>query len=349
MWNLAILLFIIGFIMFIILNKDLFPKKILLPIITLGIFCWIPIGVEYFFIETFVKYESKVGWVKSDWAGFLGSYLGGAIGALITLVGVYWQIKRDDKLKNKEKIIGVLKGILYSLDKNLIADKKLSEEENKKILKEKMFQSFYFLDYYYDNTVYSVFYDTYIFEIFPEIIRENYKVIFEIDFGAEIIDLNNLIKELNKNHKFLIFQSKNIKNILKNIEEKALKIKRNFSDETEDIKKLSRLGTDYKKILEQIGKIKEASEEFSIQNIEVGNNKEILNKGIELHKFLDELWGLVACCDNKELKKNTDKLAQYLLAEGVLLSDHNNIFEVFEKIGDLKEKIVKEIEKIENN
>ena len=317
--------------------------------IVLGIliFIFLPWIIDEYFMGLFVT-----NWGISDWAGFLGSYIGGIIGALITLVGVYWQIKRDDKLKNKEKIIGVLKGILYSLDKNLIADKKLSEEENKKILEEKMFQSFYFLDYYYDNTVYSVFYDTYIFEIFPEIIRENYKIIFEIDFGAEIIDLNDLIKEFNKNHKFLIFQSKNIKNILKNIEEKALKIKRNFLYETEDIKKLSRLETDYEKILEQVRKIKKDSEEFSIQsiqNIEVRNNEEILNRGIKLHKFLDELWGLIACCDNKELKENTDELAQYLLAEDVLLSDHNNVFKVFEKIRNLKGKIVKEIEKIENN
>lgn len=40
-------------------------------------------------------------WNIGEWSGFLGSYLGGGIGAFITLGGVWWQLKETNK---KEKL-----------------------------------------------------------------------------------------------------------------------------------------------------------------------------------------------------------------------------------------------------
>lgn len=313
-----------------------FLKKYVILIISVAAFLLLPLFIDKFIMNKFVT-----NWELQTWAGFLGSYLGGGISGIITLGGVWWQVKREDKKEKKERIVGVLKGILYSLNKNL------TEEENEGDLEKRIFQSFYFLDYYYDNAIYSAFYDSYIYEIFPEIIKENYKIIFEIDFGKEIIDLNELVKNFNINHKFLSLESKNRKNILENIEKETLKIKIKSFNETEDIKNLKRLGTDYEKILILIKEIRECSKNFSILNTKNENNREnFLKTGKKLHNYLDQLWGLLINCEDKELKESIEKLGQYFLAEEVLLSEKNNIFTILSKMLEVKGKIENELKKI---
>lgn len=292
--------------------------------IVLGIliFIFLPWIIDEYFMGLFVT-----NWGISDWAGFLGSYIGGIIGALITLVGVYWQIKRDDKLKNKEKIIGVLKGILYSLNKNLETQNLESINKN----------SFYVLDYYYSDIVYSEFSVSHIYPIFPEIIKENYKVIFELDFGNDIIELDELIKDFNKNHYFLSLQLANKKEIIREIENK---LKENKIDNSPEIR-------------DTLENIKNKSLSFSYicnHKREKKGEEEILDLGKKLEKELETLVNELGSVEKKEIfEKEINTLLKYMLSEEVILSDHNNIFEVLKKIRNLKGKIVKEIEKIENN
>lgn len=56
-------------------------------------------------------------WSTSEWAGFLGSYLGGGIGGILALVGIWWQLRRNDKKEEKNKLVGILKYFDYILEK----------------------------------------------------------------------------------------------------------------------------------------------------------------------------------------------------------------------------------------
>lgn len=55
-----------------------------------------PLYIDFLGVGKFVTNQSS-----GEWAGFLGSYLGGGIGAFITLGGVWWQLNEE---KKKEKI-----------------------------------------------------------------------------------------------------------------------------------------------------------------------------------------------------------------------------------------------------
>lgn len=88
-----------------ILNKTVLSRFIIISLII----CIIPILINYFIMGN----DVPSFWDNSDWAGFLGSYLGGIIGGLATLFAIYITTretrtlekdKRDnDELENKEK------------------------------------------------------------------------------------------------------------------------------------------------------------------------------------------------------------------------------------------------------
>ena len=283
-------------------------------------FIFLPFAIDQLIMNKFVT-----TWNLGEWAGFLGSYLGSGIGALITLGGVWWQVKREDKIKQKDKKIGVLKGVLYSLNRNL-------ETENKGILCK---QSFYIFDYYYMKTTTSKFYNNFIYSIFPEIIKENYKTIFELDFGKEIIDLDEMTKKFNQNYKFLILESKNKSRIMKKIEQQAIELKKSGYDSTfqyleetkKSFKNFYEIGKEEKEILEE----------------------EILELGKELHKNLNNLILSLEIDIGEEIfEEDITFLTQCMLAEDVLLNKEENIFKIMGKIQKLKEKIEDEIKKLEN-
>lgn len=290
-------------------------------IVGLVIFIFLPFGIDQLVMNKFVT-----TWSKGDWAGFLGSYLGGGIGALITLGGVWWQVKKTNEKDKKDKTIGVLKGILYSLDRNL----------KTKNLEDILKRSFYVLDWYYGDTVFYKFYNSYIYEIFPEIIKENYKVIFELDFGKEIVDLNENIKEFNQNHKFLSFELKKKKDVMIRIKSKI-----------ESLKK-----SDFKKIFDELEKIKDSSLFFSnnFPEIRAKETKEsILKKGKNLQEQIESLINDLDLIDEDHIfREEMNTILQYLLSEGIILSEYNNIFKIFEDMETLKKQIEDEIKKIEN-
>ena len=336
---------IVGIILIIgICFCEKYPKNklfIILSITSIGIFFIFPL-----FIDQFIMNKFETNWEMQTWAGFLGSYLGGAISALITLGGVWWQVRRTEKKENEEKRMGVLRGILYSLDKNLIFDEKYSDEENKKKLEIILLSNHYIFNYYENYTVMSEFYNSVFYEIIPEIIKENYKIIFELECGKEIINLIEDIKFFNKNHKFLSVNSQLRKKILTKIEVESKKIKMEVDIENEEIQNLKRLGTDYEKILEIIKKTKEISIIFSsIKEMKRFDNEELLEKARENTKYLNLLWSELVLCEDEVLKEDIDKLGKILLAEEVVLSEKCNIFKIMNRIEEVKKSILEEVER----
>lgn len=285
------------------MNKNKIGIGIIIGII---FYLILPLGIDKVLMNKFYT-----NWSLGEWAGFLGSYLGSGIGGVITLFGVWWQIKKDDKNKK----IGVLKGILYSLNKNL-------EDKRLEIL---MKQSFYVLNYQSENIVYYKFYNTFIYEIFDEIIKENYKIIFELDFGNKIIELNDIIKEYNQNHKFLALELKNKKNILDEIEE-FISDHRYFFAVT--------------KVDNFLKNIKDISN-FFYSDLEKNTKEEILKKGKEFHENIDSLINVIS--KENALLEKSNKLQQYILSENILLNDETNIFKIMKLMEELKNKIEVEI------
>lgn len=306
-----VLIFIIGYYF-----CQKYRKKYVIEII-ISIICFLLLPI---FIDQIIMNKFETNWELQTWAGFLGSYLGSGIGGVITLFGVYWQVKRDDKIKQRDKVIGVLRGILYSLNKNL-EDKKL--EYLKK-------QSFDVLTWYYGDPMYSKFYNSFLYEIFPEIIKENYKVIFELDFGKKIIDLDELIKEFNQNHKFLAM---------------------NINKKCQIIKEIENLN-----ILNEFAKIKLIKEESKKLN-EICHDEtqsipkeEILALGNKIHKMVWELVDRIELQNaNLITRENDILLNQYLLSEEIILDEEDNIFEIIKKMDKLKKKIEDKIKELLEN
>lgn len=125
-------------------------------------------------------------WSTSEWAGFLGSYLGGGIGGILALVGIWWQLRRNDKKEEKNKLVGILKYFDYILEKNLDIDYKWLYVVYSYTMKN-------WWTYNYQN----------FFEFNHRILESNFKEIFELEFGKDILDLSKKIKEYNENYNFL--------------------------------------------------------------------------------------------------------------------------------------------------
>ena len=68
--------------------------------IVIFVFIIIPIIVDYIVIgnNTIITFQSN-----SQWSSFLGSYLGGGVGAFVTLAGVWWQVTRQEGQAAKDK------------------------------------------------------------------------------------------------------------------------------------------------------------------------------------------------------------------------------------------------------
>lgn len=114
------------------------------------------------------KFETNIS-DKNVWFGFLGSYLGSALGAIITLIGIYYQIKYTEKSEKSEKMEGIIKYINYILKENL---KSLHR---------------------YDMCIYEnyIIKDTYNFVRFNDkFVDDNLKTFFTMSHGEKVIELN---------------------------------------------------------------------------------------------------------------------------------------------------------------
>lgn len=71
------------------------------------------------FLDKFIMGKIVTTMNQSEWFGFLGSYLGGGITALITLYGIYWQLKVTESKDKKNKLEGIFMYINYILNKKI--------------------------------------------------------------------------------------------------------------------------------------------------------------------------------------------------------------------------------------
>jgi|GEM_PF-6121512 len=181
-------------------------------LIGFGIFYLIlPIIIDTFFMDLFVTH-----WNKGEWAGFLGSYLGGGIGGIITLVGVWWQMTNEKKTKEKENKLGFLRHIEHILTRNLNLDKdkKIYQKINDEFMK---------------NTYHVFSYNSFsltgedstklILEFNSNLINENLNYIYTLSFGKKLYELNDKIKEFNNLYDFLLRNLSSKKHLLEELKD----------------------------------------------------------------------------------------------------------------------------------
>lgn len=152
-----------------------------------------------FFICPYIINQIFTGNIdKGIWIGFLGSYLGGGITALITLFGIYWQFQEMKKTEIKNKNEGLLKLITYKVNRNI----------SKKFPYEILGQ-----DEYYKNE------EEFYFEGFKENLTiENEKLILTLKNGKEILEVIENIDNYNKLFSKYIFNNKKIEERVNDID-----------------------------------------------------------------------------------------------------------------------------------
>lgn len=185
---------------------------IILGIISLVIiFSFLPIGIDKIFMNRFVT-----NWDMGQWAGFLGSYLGGGIGGIITLVGVWWQMTNEKKTKEKENKLGFLRHIEHILTRNLNLDK--DKEIYQKINDEFMKNTYHVFSY---NSFSLTGEDStkLILEFNSNIINENLNYIYTLSFGKKLYELNDKIKEFNNLYDFLLRNLSSKKQLLEDLKD----------------------------------------------------------------------------------------------------------------------------------
>lgn len=187
------------------------------------IYLFLPIIIDIFFMDLFVTH-----WNKGEWAGFLGSYLGGGIGGIITLVGVWWQITNEKKTKEKENKLGFLRHIRHILTRNLSAEDntEINQETNNNFAK---------------NTCQIFSYNSLsltgeeptklLLEFNPKIIDENLNYLYTLSFAEKLYELNEKIIEFNKLYDFLFRNLSAKKELLSNIQ-KFLLDKREYPNKS---------------------------------------------------------------------------------------------------------------------
>ena len=181
-------------------------------LIGFGIFYLIlPIIIDTFFMDLFVTH-----WNKGEWAGFLGSYLGGGIGGIITLVGVWWQMTNEKKTKEKENKLGFLRHIEHILTRNLNLDK--DKKIYQKINDEFMKNTYHVFSY---NSFSLIGEDStkLILEFNSNLINENLNYIYTLSFGKKLYELNDKIKEFNNLYDFLLRNLSSKKQLLEDLKD----------------------------------------------------------------------------------------------------------------------------------
>lgn len=157
-----------------------------------------------YILDKIVMNKFTTNWDLHDWASFLGAY----IGASITLFGVWWQVTREEKQKEKNEKIGLLKTILYYLKQN-IKDKELKE------------YYFYSLASYQimDNNILQNYEKYQLIEINKDFLYSNLKEIFKLENAENIVEIADEIIKYNLlyNEFFLEITSKKREIVLKKI------------------------------------------------------------------------------------------------------------------------------------
>ena len=135
-----------------------------------------------YFFDKIIMNRFITNWDLHDWASFLGAYIGG----FITLFGIWWQVTREEKQKEKDEKIGLLKTILYYLKQN-IKDRELKE------------YYFYSLSSYkiMDKIILQNYNKYKLMEINKDFLYSNLKEIFKLENAENIIELADEITKYN--------------------------------------------------------------------------------------------------------------------------------------------------------
>lgn len=125
-----------------------------------------------YFLDKFIMKKIVTTMGADVWFGFLGSYLGGGLTALITLYGIYWQLSTTHEKERK----GTIKFIKYKLSKN----------SNLKF----PYEIFY---NYYDLNTKKI-----IYKFDNNFLSQNINLIFSLNKGSDIAEIIEYIDEYNQ-------------------------------------------------------------------------------------------------------------------------------------------------------
>lgn len=136
------------------------------------------------------------------WLGFLGGYVGG----IVALFGIWWQLHQSKKREEKTKKEGLIKYLQYEINKNI-------KRENRE-------QFTYFVQSLFSYTSKNSLknYDDFLSLFNNDFINENIKIIMELSsisdkLGEEILGLHSDMNKFNKNIEYIYMNLNNKKNI----------------------------------------------------------------------------------------------------------------------------------------
>lgn len=154
-------------------------------------------------------------------ATILGGGLCGGITGVITLIGVRWQVIREEKRQEKDKCLGILENLKYTLDRNL----EINNDNGIYYLFSYTIEDWWFSNYKKKN-----------YEIFNEnIFNNDYKNLVKFPFYKEIYRMRVKLENIEKNYNFLSINL-NKKNLLFNNLLKEIKNKYEENINSENIK-----------------------------------------------------------------------------------------------------------------
>ena len=154
-------------------------------------------------------------------ATILGGGLCGGITGVITLIGVRWQVIREEKRQEKDKCLGILENLKYTLDRNL----EINNDNGIYYLFSYTIEDWWFSNYKKKN-----------YEIFNEnIFNNDYKNLVKFPFYKEIYKMRVKLENIEKNYNFLSINL-NKKNLLFNNLLKEIKNKYEENINSENIK-----------------------------------------------------------------------------------------------------------------
>ncbi|WP_336162642.1 hypothetical protein [Fusobacterium polymorphum] len=298
-------------------------------------------------------------------ATILGGGLCGGITGVITLIGVRWQVIREEKKQEKDKCLGILENLKYTLDRNL----EISKDNGIYYL-----FSFTIEDWWIFNYIKN-------YEIFNEnIFNNDYKNLVKFQFYKEIYEMKVKLQNIEKSYNSLSINL-NKKNLLFNNLFKEIKNKyeENINSKKEELKKYFEWLNIFSEFLYNlslplfnlihfqdcsyfkdnvVGKLRKIKEYYGSSYFkEVDENKidKIFNsekndtkeKIVKLVKLINDtairlIQEIKSSHFSAEIEVNVDKFYSYVYFERYLL---NNLRQIDIEMKDLREKINVEIEK----
>ena len=153
-------------------------------------------------------------------ATILGGGLCGGITGVITLIGVRWQVIREEKRQEKDKCLGILENLKYTLDRNL-------EINNDN-------EIYYLFSYTIEDWWVSNYKKEFYLTFNENIFKNDYKDLIKFKFYKEIYEIRVKLQNIEKNYNFLSINL-NKKNLLFNNLFKEIKNKYEENINSENI------------------------------------------------------------------------------------------------------------------